>query len=275
MGKSMGERPMRGVTSDPMIPCAARLKRVLVRLIGKIFKPFYEAERVRLGRIEKFFTDKKGLEIGGPSPFFTEAGPMPIYTKITALDGVNFSSSTIWTGAINEADGYRIDGKRLGRQYILDTVNLASIGKGTYDFVLSCNNIEHIANPLKAVEQWLSVLKAGGVLVIVAPRKEVNFDRNRDVVTFDHLVSDYQNGATEDDLSHMEEILTLHDLELDPPAGTMDQFRQRSLRNFENRCLHHHVFDLCVLQETCRYFNMSIIKGIRLYTDYVVIGRKR
>jgi hypothetical protein len=27
------------------------------------------------------------------------------------------------------------------------------------------------------------------------------------------------------------------------PAGTPEQFRARSLLNFKNRCLHHHVFD--------------------------------
>jgi hypothetical protein len=30
---------------------------------------------------------------------------------------------------------------------------------------------------------------------------------------------------------------------MDPPAGSPEQFRQRSENNFSNRCLHHHVFD--------------------------------
>jgi SAM-dependent methyltransferase len=271
----VGERSMRRVVSGSVTLGTGGLKGAVIRLIGRIFKSRTDTQRIDLGRMEEYFAGRKGLEIGGPSPFFAETGPMPIYSMIANLDGVNFAPSTIWTGSINKTNGYRIDGKRFGKQYILDTVDLTSIPEGTYDFVLSCNNIEHIANPLKAVEQWLFVLKENGVLVIVAPRKEGNFDRNRDVVTFNHLVSDYLNGVREDDLSHLEEILAFHDLALDPPAGTTDQFRERSLKNFENRCLHHHVFDLGVLKKIYRHFNIAIIKGIRIYTDYIIIGRKR
>ena len=35
----------------------------------------------------------------------------------------------------------------------------------------------------------------------------------------------------------------LHDLDRDEVAKPFESFRQRSLRNFENRGLHHHVFD--------------------------------
>ena len=38
-----------------------------------------------------------------------------------------------------------------------------------------------------------------------------------------------------------------HDLSMDTPAGTFEQFRERLMKNYENRCLHHHVFDLEVL----------------------------
>jgi len=223
--------------------------------------------------MEPFFLDKTGLEIGGPSRFFK--GCMPIYNKIKALDNVNFSTSTLWTGAVDADRGFVVDGRRVGRQYILDAVDLSPIGKDAYDFVLSCNNIEHIANPMKAMEQWLSVLRKGGVLVVVAPRKEANFDHNRETVTFGHLLADYENNTAEDDLTHLEEILALHDLKRDPRAGTMAQFRERSLRNFENRCLHQHVFDLNVLKELFGYFELSVIECMQLDGDYVVIGRKR
>jgi hypothetical protein len=56
------------------------------------------------------------------------------------------------------------------------------------------------------------------------------------------MLEDYECDTQEDDLTHLPEILQLHDLSMDPPAGTAEEFRQRSLNNFENRCLHHHVF---------------------------------
>ena len=243
------------------------LRGFIIKLKKKFIKPMKDFKE-----IEHFFRNKTGLEIGGPSWFFKRY--MPIYDKIANLDGVNFSSSTIWTGAIDEKKGFVIDDKSVGKQYILDAVDLTSIKNNTYDFVLSCNNIEHIANPMKAIEQWLSVLKKGGILVIIAPRKESNFDHNRDIVKFNHLIADYQNKTSEDDLTHLEEILTLHDLKMDPPSGTIEQFKERSLKNFENRCLHQHVFDLNVLREIYEHFNLSIIRSFQLDSDYVIIGQK-
>ena len=224
--------------------------------------------------IKKYFHEKSGIEIGGPSGFFKRNGFMPIYDILATLDGVNFASATIWTGAIDKNNGFFIDGKQVGKQYILDGVDLTFIEQDTYDFVLSCNNIEHIANPMKAIEQWLTVLKQSGILVIVAPRKESNFDHNREVVKFDHLISDYRNETTEYDLTHLEEILILHDLKMDPPAGTIEQFKERSLKNYENRCLHQHVFDLNVLWKIFEHFNLSVMMGIQLDRDYVIIGQK-
>lgn len=242
-------------------------------LIQKLKKRYFVKPFPGFQEMEHFFLDKTGIEIGGPSWFFK--GCMPVYDKAGTLDGVNFSTSTIWTGVIDAKKGYVVDGRRTGRLYILDAVDLSPIGKDAYDFVLSCNNIEHIANPMKAMEQWLSVLKKGGVLVVVAPRKEANFDHNRETVTFGHLLADYRNNTAEDDLEHLEEILALHDLKRDPRAGTMEQFRERSLRNFENRCLHHHVFDLNVLRELFGYFRLSVIEGMQLDSDYAVIGQKQ
>jgi len=224
--------------------------------------------------VEKYFKNKVGLEIGGPSKFFSKNGCMPIYPIVARLDGVNFAPKTTWTGDIDPSKGYLVEGKSLGKQFILDATDLSKLEKETYDFVLSCNVIEHIANPLKAIEQWLSVLKPGGVLVIVAPRKELNFDHNRDIVKFNHLLADYYNNVQEDDLGHLEEVLKLHDLTLDPEAGTFEEFKERCLKNFENRCLHHHVFDLNVLSEIYIHFKLSIISKFEIPTDYVIIGMK-
>jgi len=250
------------------------LKKTISKLILKFIRHRSYPQMNNFKSVEKYFKNKIGLEIGGPSKFFAKNGCMPIYPIVARLDGVNFSPKTIWTGSIDPSKGYLVEGKSLGKQFILDATDLSTLDKETYDFVLSCNNIEHIANPLKAIEQWLSVLKPNGVLVIVAPRKESNFDHNRDIVKFTHLLEDYNNNIQENDLGHLEEILKLHDLTLDPAAGTIEQFRERSLKNFENRCLHHHVFDLNVLSEIYNYFKLSIVTKFEIDTDYVIIGVK-
>jgi len=57
------------------------------------------------------------------------------------------------------------------------------------------------------------------------------------------MLSDFDRDTQEDDLSHLPEILGAHDLDMDPLAGSAEEFYQRSLNNFSNRCLHHHVFN--------------------------------
>jgi hypothetical protein len=80
------------------------------------------------------------------------------------------------------------------------------------------------------------------VLAVPDPRR--TFDHRRPVTTLQHLQDDFRRSAGEHDLTHLEEILALHDLTRDTAAGTREQFRARSLLNAKNRCLHHHVFSL-------------------------------
>ena len=57
------------------------------------------------------------------------------------------------------------------------------------------------------------------------------------------MFNDFEQNINEDDLTHLPEILGKHDLTMDFAAGSKQDFHRRSLENFSNRCLHHHVFD--------------------------------
>lgn len=245
--------------------------------IGFLFKRAYYAltrERVPdFASIKPLFFAKSGLEIGGPSRIFRDGGFIPIYHLVKALDGCNFSNTTIWEGTIDGGRKYHYYYYKNGLQYILDASDLSPIPSSTYEFVLSSNCLEHVANPLKAVGEWIRVLKEEGLLLLVLPNKEYCFDHNRPVTTFSHLESDFRDNAKEDDLSHLNEILELHDLEMDKRAGTFEQFKERSLKNFENRALHQHVYDMTVLKEIFNYFKLEVLlthEG----KDFVILGKK-
>jgi hypothetical protein len=211
-----------------------RAKSAVRRLIGV---------RLRCFRAVRPFVDgKRGLEIGGPSVVF-EGGvrPLPIYPRVGSLDNCDFSRDTTWS--LHQESYTFSPEKPPGKSIFRDASDLSSIASHTYDFILSSHNLEHFANPVKALQEWKRVTRPGGGLILVLPNYSKTFDHRRTPTSVDHMFDDFERGTQEDDLSHLAEILDKHDLSLDPGGGSPEEFRRRSLDNFNNRCLHHHVFD--------------------------------
>lgn len=233
-------------------------------------RSFFKA--INYSKYQELLRDRSGLEIGGPSRLFVDDGKLPLYSVIKNLDGVNFSENTIWEGSLQEGYNYRFQEGKCGYQYVADAVDLRRLKSNCYDFVLSCNNFEHIANPLKALNEWARLLKPNGILLLVVPNKDFNFDHQREVTSLVHLIEDYKNDTREDDLSHINEILTLHDLVMDTSAGNYEEFKNRCMNNFYNRALHHHVFDMSLLKEIFKQIGFKVILEDNLISDFTIAG---
>ena len=202
--------------------------------------------------LKEIIANKNGVEIGGPS----KSG-QTIYKNANMIDNIIFSKNTIWYN--HETSEYRYYENKIGKVIINDAVNISDINDNQYDFVFSSHTLEHIANPLKAIKEWLRITKKDGYVIIVVPEKSYCFDHKREYTKFETLVSQYEKNVGEDDLSTLPEILKNHDLRFDPLAGNFEQFTNRSLDNFNNRCLHHYVYNYDLLLEICNYFNCLFI----------------
>jgi SAM-dependent methyltransferase len=190
-----------------------------------------------------------GIEIGGPSRVFAKGNILPIYPLVSSLDNVNFTAQTAWESGLRDGGEFRFDpAKHPCSQFLREATDLAGRPDGSYDFVLSSHCLEHTANPFVALHEWRRVTRQGGHLLLILPDPRYTFDHRRQVTTLSHLREDYERHTSEDDLTHLPEILALHDFTLDLPAGSPEKFRERSLRNTKNRCLHHHVFDLDLMR---------------------------
>ena len=173
------------------------------------------------------------------------------------MDNIIFSDKTVWSNHLtNEYNYYK---NKKGTVYFNDAVNITCINEPTYDFVFASHVLEHIANPIKALNEWLKMINIGGYLILVLPEKTACFDHKRPYSSFSTILKQYENNIDEDDLSMLPEILKLHDLSKDPLAGTFQQFEQRSLRNIENRCLHHYVYCPDLLHKICSYVKCNFI----------------
>jgi predicted SAM-dependent methyltransferase len=221
----------RAFTSLPG-PIVQVMRRILGRRVASYDR--FKAE-VENGR---------GLEIGGPSSSFGDSGELPIYRYMAALDNCVFTAETIWEGKRAEGQTFAYHAsKKNGFNFIREGTDLFGIADHSYDFILSSHNLEHISNPIKALREWERVARLGGAIIIILPNYRYTFDHRRKPTTVQHMQDDFLNATDERDLSHLPDILELHDLTLDPYAGTQENFQARSKQNFQNRCLHHHVFD--------------------------------
>jgi SAM-dependent methyltransferase len=233
----------------------------------------YARRRLTLRRnYQAVVEGKYGVEVGGPSALFKTF--LPLYRFVGGLDGVNFSTETVWEGRIEAGQNFTYGENRSGRQFIAEATDLSEIADAQYDFLLSSNCLEQVANPLKALVEWIRVIKPGGGLVLVLPNKRSNFDHRRPITKFEHSVDDFVRNVGEDDFTHLDEILALHDLERDPPAGDLQHFRERSLKNFDNRTLHHHVFDVSLIKDTLHYVGLETLDVTTTPTDYFALARK-
>jgi SAM-dependent methyltransferase len=201
---------------------------------------------------------RNGIEIGGPSEVFKRRRRyLPIYRHIGHLDNCDFSAKTTWA---HHADTFVFDsGKPPGRNIFADGSDLKEVPDRHYDFVLSSHNLEHFGNPVRALKEWQRIAVTRGILILALPDYRYTFDHRRPPTSVSHMLADFEQETQETDLSHLPEILDKHDLSLDPAAGTPTQFRERSLANYENRCLHHHVFDQQNVSELLTAVGMEIL----------------
>jgi SAM-dependent methyltransferase len=214
------------------------------------------------------------LEVGGPSALFRADGLLPVYPLLTRVDGVQWSPRTVWHGAMDEG-AYDVGAPRVGgRLWIREGGDLAGLGTASYDVVLSSHVLEHLANPLGALREWLRVLRPDGHLLTVLPHMAGCADHRRAVTPLEHLVEDERRGTPEDDRTHLEEVIRVHDLERDPTVPDRAALRARALDNPRNRTVHHHVFTTRSALAMLDHVGLDLLQAeVRYPHDIYVLAR--
>jgi SAM-dependent methyltransferase len=245
------------------------------RLTALIRQPF----RRKLSSIDNYrslLRAKHSLEIGGPSPILAYAGQIPVYDVLESLDNCLYAGNTIWTGEVREGNTFIYHpGKEPGVQIIGEAADLRAVKTSSYECVIACHCLEHVANPLRALAEWKRVLKDDGLLLLILPHKDGTFDWHRPVTPLAHIIEDYENRVGEEDLTHLPEILELHDLSKDEGAGSKEQFRNRCLQNHVNRAMHHHVFDTMAALAIVDYAGLQVVLIDTFKPFHIIILARR
>ena len=181
---------------------------------------------------------KYGLEIGGPTPFFNKGSFLPIYAIDQKIDICNLKKTSE------------------NVKYVCDATDLGQIKDNTYDFVLSSHTLEHLADPLTALSQWLRVLKQGGAIILVIPDKNRTFDHLRPTTPLEHLIKDNKNRTGKDDKTHLPDILEMTDLNIE------DEHDENSFKEMVGRShgdIHYHVFDKELIGKLLNYLMLKVL----------------
>lgn len=230
-----------------------KLRDTVKRLVGHRGRLLIRRLHTRqLGFVKEYRAAVQGmraLEIGGPTGMFLSGGEFPIYSCLASIDNCNFALDTIWSG---NAVPYQ-------RSFISEATAL-DVESDTYDCLLASHCLEHIANPVKALLEWKRVLRPNGLMLLILPNRDFTFDWRRPVTPLEHMSRDYELSTPESDRTHLEEVLSLHDLSRDPGAGTPENFRQRCVENLKFRAIHHHVFSPHTAIEIVRHAGFGIVR---------------
>ena len=98
--------------------------------------------------------------------------------------------------------------KREERKLALHTAKVDVVAPGddlpfadsSYDFVFASHVIEHFPDPLKALYEWVRVARR--FVVVIAPHRDRNFDRDRPLSTVAELLERHRQGFTSDEDLH-------------------------------------------------------------------------
>ena len=119
---------------------------------------------------------------------------------------------------------------------------MGPVGSESEDFIVSSHVLEHLANPLRAIDDFHRVLRPGGTLLILLPDRRRTFDEDRLPTALEHVVADFEAGAVEVDDEHIVDFVTrtrtdpaglaaFHARLTDPEqwASTLERHRERSI----------------------------------------------
>jgi SAM-dependent methyltransferase len=118
-----------------------------------------------------------------------------------------------------------------------DAETLSRVADASYDFVVAGHVIEHLRNPIGALQQWLRAIVPGGFVYLIVPDKRRTFDRPRVRTLLEHLILDYQAPSRARDFEHfLDYAVHVHRSSGDV---AVDEARRLEAANFS---IHFHTF---------------------------------
>jgi SAM-dependent methyltransferase len=197
-----------------------------------------------------------GLEIGA----LHQPATIPAHCKIEYCDAQSKEDSLRQFPELKNHDLVEVN-------YIcdLDKKGLSLFGAERFDFIVINHVLEHVANPIKVVEEIFRVTKIGGHVVLSIPDKDFTFDKERDLTSFEHLQTEYENHVTEvTDEHYLDFLKGVHP---DVVKNCGDQL-QVHINHVRQKREHAHVWD----SQSFSDFMLKTFERLRLKATRVFVS---
>lgn len=173
------------------------------------------------------------------------------------------------------ADGYESHGHDRSIAQTYFPAAEIPFADASFDFLLSEHTLEHIGNALRALKEWIRVLKPGGHLILFLPHKERTNDRLRSRTTLSHLIEDFENNVPDDDTTHVDEWIE----NVTKAGGIPEHYRHISKADLARTgSIHHHVWTGTDIREVFGFLKLEVVLCEEHVADrsdsFVVVGRK-
>lgn len=97
------------------------------------------------------------------------------------------------------------DHKLVNPDIIAEADNITQLSDESMDFIIARHLLEHLENPLGGLEEWYRILRVGGILLLIVPNRNNNFDKERSLTTLQHVIRDYAVGDSSSHNAHLRE----------------------------------------------------------------------
>ncbi|MDR0599399.1 MAG: class I SAM-dependent methyltransferase [Treponema sp.] len=163
-------------TSAPL----KELERIERRL-GELFPPDNRILIRESRTAHRYLNGLRGIEIGGGahSPF-----------GLNTLNVDYTDESTVFTKAC--VDEFHCEPLKVD---IVAPGDDLPFKDNTWDFVVNAHVLEHFFDPIKAITEWIRVIRPGGILFMIVPHKDRIFDYDKPRTTLGELIDRHEGNV--------------------------------------------------------------------------------
>jgi predicted SAM-dependent methyltransferase len=154
-----------------------------------------------------------------------------------------------------------------------DAQTLGAIADASQDFVVSSHVLEHLEDPVGALQHAFRVLRPGGLVMLTLPDARHTFDAPRERTTVEHVLRDHREGPEVSRQAHYEEWARL----IEGASAEADVRRLVEAYAAAGARHHFHVWDLDGFLQMFLALELpaEIVEARAVGIEFTLLARRR